>query len=441
MSSIAARLRGLMTPREGAAVVSPREPAAQAHARRSDAAQVLDGLWQDVAGRRFLVIDRAYTPGHRHGDVVIADALPPAGAPWPRLPLLSGGANRRIGSGTLLFLDLETTGLTGGAGTYAFLVGCAWFEPPSPLASAPRGDGTFRIRQFFLSDFDAERTLLDAVKEAASEAGAVVTYNGKAFDLPLIETRCVLHRKATPFDGVPHIDMLHPARRLWRGAEADVASASSSCRLSALERSICGYVREGDVPAFEIPSRYFHYVRTGDARPLAAVLDHNRLDLLSLALLTSRAARLLEDGPASARTAREAFGLGQLFLRGGMTREAGACFARAVDLTGDLTTHAEALRAHAVLSRRERRHEEAAGAWRRILRLKPCPPQIFREATEALAVHHEHRLRDPGTARAFALQSLPLQGSPTRRQAIHHRLARLSRKMGQTHASAEAALF
>ena len=423
MSSLADRLRGVIGP-------SGRLPDLEAHhggpcargvgprdgSRHAiDAAEVLDGAWCEAGAQRFVVIDRAYTPGHRHGNVTMADALPPTNGLWPRLSLLAG-QDERIDAGSLLFIDLETTGLAGGAGTYAFLVGCAWFD-----------GGTFRVRQFFLSDFGAERSLLDAVRDAARPAGAVVSYNGKTFDLPLIETRFIMHRLTTPFAMVPHIDMLHPARRLWRGAGED----GGSCRLSALEQNICGHVREGDVPGFEIPGRYFHFVRTGDARPLAAVLEHNRLDLLSLALLTSQAAQLLERGPDAARTAREAYGLGRMYERAGMADHARESFARAADLRGDAAARAEALRAYAVLSRRERRYEEAAVAWQRILEMRPCPAPIVREATDALAVHHEHRRRDPGTARTFALQALQFQGSPTRRQAVHHRLARLDRKMSE----------
>jgi hypothetical protein len=200
---------------------------------------------------------------------------------------------------------LETTGLAGGAGTYAFLVGCAWYQ-----------DGSLRVRQFFLSNFTAERVLLETVAEIADSCGAVVTYNGKSFDLPLIETRFLLHRLETPFAGVPHVDMLHPARRLWREDGAE-------CRLNALEQLLCGHRREGDVPGFEIPSRYFHFVRTGDARRLEAVMEHNRLDLISLAMLTARASQLLEDGPAAARTGREAVGHGTA-LRAGRHGRRGA---------------------------------------------------------------------------------------------------------------------
>ena len=382
------------------------------------------GQWCDHGGQRFLLIDRAYTPGYRHGRLTVADSLPPLDEPWPRLSLLAGAPCR----GRMLFFDLETTGLAGGAGTYAFLVGCGWFA-----------GGVFRTRQFFLSSFAAERVLLEAVAETAEASGAIVTYNGKSFDLPVMETRFVMHRLETPFAGLPHVDMLHPARRLWRRDDPSSSGAAEdpSCRLSALEQAQCGYVREGDVPGFEIPSRYFHYVRSGDARSLEAVMEHNRLDLLSLALLTARAAQLLDEGPSAATTGREALGLGHLYERAGLTADARHACARAAEIAAaDSSTRAEALRLYAVLSRRERRHEEAAAAWRRILELRQCPSPILREAIEALAVHHEHRLRDPLSARRLALQSMDLPHTPARRQALQHRLSRLDRKVGEPPAAA-----
>ncbi len=456
MSTLAERLRGIIRPiaggPDGAPPRVPREhpdlvdqdplPRAGAGSSRpadhESAAEVLGGQWRDVNGHRFLVVDRKYSPGHRHGHMTIADGLPPSDGMWPRLPLLAGAPC----GGRALFIDLETTGLAGGAGTYAFLVGCAWFD-----------GGVFRVRQFFLSSFAAERVLLEAVCEAAAEAGTVVSFNGKSFDLPLIETRFILHRMSTPFSGMPHVDMLHPARRLWKrddeaGETGEDRTAGDrgdpgSCRLSVLEETLCGHVREGDVPGFEIPSRYFRYVRSGDARPLDAVLEHNRLDLLSLALLTARATRLLDEGASATATMREALGLGRLYERGGFVADARECFARAAGLddTGpnplpvdtsavDSPTRAEALRAYAVLCRRERCHEAAAAAWRCILDLRRCPANIAREATEALAVHHEHRLRDPRAARTFALRSLALRASPSRAGALQHRLARLDRKLG-----------
>jgi uncharacterized protein YprB with RNaseH-like and TPR domain len=451
VTSLSDRLRGVIGPPKGVATGSgPPEggPYNQeeggghlqvAHAQA--VAEVLDGTWCESRGQRFLVIDRKYGPGHRHGRVAIADSLPPSSGLWPNVSLLSGACPERAQRvegcpPNLLFMDLETTGLAGGAGTYAFLVGCAWFD-----------SGCLRTRQFFLSSFAAERAMLEALADVAEGAGTVVTYNGKTFDVPLIETRFLLQRMQTPFAGMPHIDMLHPARRLWRSEH----EGQVSCRLSLLERLLCGEVREGDVPGMEIPSRYFHYVRSGDARPLAAVFEHNRLDLLSLAIVTARAAQLLEDGPPAATTTREAYGLGRLYERAGRTADARACFARAAGIEGDLRadagTQPEALRAYAVLSRRERRYEEAAVAWRRLVELRACPAPIGREAIEALAIHHEHRLRDLRAARSFALQSLDYPGSPSRRDAVHHRLARLDRKIDAAVQyalplqSAQAALF
>lgn len=414
--SLVERLRGVIRENGGSARPIPSLPAV----RHDHAADVLGGEWCEADGARFLVIDRTYRPGHRHGHVAVADAMPAVGG-WSRLHLLANAACQ----GKALFVDLETTGLAGGAGTYAFLVGCAWFDR-----------GSFRVRQFFLSDFGAERALLDAVAAATSDAGSVVTYNGKSFDLPLMETRFVLHRRTTPFAGLPHVDMLHPARRLWRDEDG--------CRLTSLEQMLCGYVREGDVPGFEIPARYFHYVRSGDARPLAAVLEHNRLDLLSLACVTARAAQLLDDGPDGTRGAREALGLGRLYERNGLLREARACFLRAAALDaggsrdGQPALRADALRAYAMVSRRLRCHEDAAGAWRQLLELPGCPDGHRREAAEALAVHHEHRARNLTAARAWTLQSLTCQGTMAKREALQHRLARLERKLGET---AEEGLF
>jgi uncharacterized protein YprB with RNaseH-like and TPR domain len=378
-----------------------------------DPATVLDGEWQQSGSHRFIVVERSYAPGHRHGSICVADSLPPDEG-WSRLALLAGAPC----GGNLLFVDLETTGLAGGAGSYAFLVGCGWFER-----------GRFHIRQFLLSSFASERALLEAVSALAGTVDTVVTYNGKSFDLPLIETRYALNRVPTPFDGMPHVDMLHHARRLWHGHD-------EGHRLSSLESRLLGHEREGDVPGFEIPSRYFHYVRTGDARPLDAVLEHNRRDLLSLALLTARAAQLLDEGVTAATTTREALGIGRLYERSGMTADALACYARASDMGPGVC--AEALYAHAVLLRRLRRYDAAAQAWQRLLEIGDCSPRLEREAAEALAVHHEHRLRSLPSARSLAMRSLLLDTTCARREATRHRLARLERKLARLEPTAPA---
>lgn len=423
------RLRAVVRPdvrRPGSA--DGQDPSSADPASRHETADLLGGEWREWQAHRYLVIDRRYPPGHRHGRVAVADSAPGSSGAWPSLEILAPASG-----GPLLFLDLETTGLSGGAGTYAFLVGCGWFE-----------GAAFRVRQFLLTGYAAERGLLEAVGEVAGRSGAIATYNGKTFDLPVLDTRCLLHRMATLFDGMPHVDVLHPARQLWRGIrrpgpadgrDPSSADPAGSCRLSAVETTVLGHVREDDVPGFEVPSRYFQYVRSGDPRPLGAVLEHNRLDLLSLAMLTGRLAELLERGAGAAATAREALGLGRLYQRAGRVGDARACFARAAGMECDDLTRSEALQALAVLCRRAREHHEAADAWERLLELSASPAHLVREAREALAVHCEHRLRDFRTARQLALESLAPGASAARAQAIHHRLARLHRKL------ARAALF
>jgi uncharacterized protein len=194
-----------------------------------------------------------------------------------------------------------------------------------------------------------------------------------------------------------------------------------------------GVRRVGDVPGFEIPRRYFQFVRTGDSRPLRAVLEHNRLDLLTLAALTARLLHVTLHGPDAARDAREALALGHVYMRADLVTRAADAYARAVDMTErgivSQAVRIESLRALALTHRRERKYAAAAACWRRLLETPGCPPLVTREATEALAVHHEHRERDLFAAKAFALRSLEVDAQPAWTRAVHHRLARLEKKL------------
>jgi uncharacterized protein YprB with RNaseH-like and TPR domain len=345
-------------------------------------------------------------------------------------------------AGPLLFFDLETTGLSGGAGTLAFLVGCGFFE----------ADG-FHTRQFFLSGYEAERELLDALAALTGRFNGLVTFNGRTFDVPLIETRYLFHRLESPFADMPHFDMLHPARKLWRRRNIARPSHrerwsggrpgdSASCALGALEEAILGVERCGDVPGFEIPSRYFNFLRTGDLSPLAAVFEHNRLDLLSLAALTAIAARMAGEGPAGAPSPHEALAMGRIYLRLGRWDEADACFARAAGLGDaawdarsiDPEIRADALRHLAIERRRQHRYEEAAEAWRQLL-AAGAGPGFTQEARRALAIHHEHRVRDLEEARRHAEHALEAEQDPAEADALRHRLQRLARKLNRVDGS------
>ena len=383
-------------------------------ASASDVTRVLDGVWCQHDGLPCLVVERRYTPNTRYGRDRVGTIAARLGESAGEAPLVMGGAPARP---PFAFFDLETTGLSGGAGTYAFLVGCGAFDD----------DGGFLTRQFVLLRPADERPLLQMVGAELGAAGALVTFNGKSFDAPLIETRYLYHRLEWRAGDLPHLDVLHPARRFW----SDGGAAQNPCSLQALENVVLGARRTRDVPGSEIPTRYFEFIRTGDARPLRAVLEHNRLDLLSLAGLTARLLDLVRRGPCAVRHAREALALGRVYARGGLDNRAREAYQHAC--AGASTVGAEAikisgLRSLALLSRHGRRYDEAAAHWRELLELPACPPQVAREASRALAVHHEHRARDLPAAKAFALRSFDAH-APAWNQAVQYRLARIERKM------------
>ena len=400
------------------------------------AAEALGGRPLENRFGAVLTVDRRYEADRWHGeeqiggceldDIESLRALDPrfrASGPAPLVPGLKGP----------LFFDLETTGLNGGAGTVAFLVGCAWFDC-----------GALQVRQFVLTSLAAERALLEALREQIDAAPFVASYNGRTFDAPLMDVRWAFHRLPSPFETKPHFDMLPPARRLWKhrgeqpggalqqragtGGPRTVYPERSGCSLMAFERQLLKFHRVDDVPGFEIPSRYFQFLRSGNAAPLESVLEHNRLDLVSLAVLTARAARLVRGGHGACADARESLALGRIYEQGNRIVDARLCYERAAE-TGDRATRADALSRLAISLRKERRYEEAAAVWTRIMDGRPARSRTFlpleRLALEALAVHHEHREKDLELAKKFAEALNDENGD----EGIRRRLSRLERKM------------
>jgi uncharacterized protein YprB with RNaseH-like and TPR domain len=410
-------------------------------------ADVLGGQWVESDEGAVLVVDRFYAADRRHGRWpigAIVETLDGAEEPLQVLARAWPGREPRPYTSNLCFLDVETTGLAGGAGTTAFLIGVALIE-----------DGGLRVRQLLLPGFEHERALLKCLarwlteprNRATPEPPTLVTFNGRSFDVPLIETRYLFHRLTVPFEGLPHLDMLHPARRLWkqRPMIAGPALDDDSCRLSVLERHLAGYHRIGDVPGFEIPSRYFRFVRADDVPPLEAVLEHNRIDLLSLALVAAKAIVLITQGPGATTHPREALGLGRVYERSGMNDNAEASYAHAAALAARVDrepdVRAEALRRLARCRRRAGRMSDAAGAWLELVSLPGCPAHLRREAREALAIHHEHRSRDLETAHSYVLDVLAEHLGRQSRTAAEYRLARIQRKLARRIAEMNVALL
>ena len=408
---------------------------------RAGAPLDLDRVADSLGGRRVstrfgecLVIDRRYEAERWHGDIRIGDCIVDD---MDALRLLDPGLQTGSPEGAALqafprtiFIDLETTGLSGGAGTLAFLVGCGYFDL-----------GAFQVRQFLLTSHAGERALLAAVADFFGDADLIVTYNGKTFDVPVMETRWSFHRMEMPLNDVPHFDMLHPARRLWKnrasGGDDDVG-----CRLSTLERTLFDVRRVGDVPGLEIPGRFFGFVRNGDPRLLEPVLEHNRIDLVSLAAVMARAVQMTQGGHEACRDCAEALALGKLYERAEQPVLAEGCYRRASQSPESLI-RADALYRLGVRLRRDRRFADAASIWRELMEL--TEPRSMRRgllgdlrqvAVEALAIHHEHRVKDLAGARELALAFLEESGG--RPHKVHHRIARLDRKLAKRH---DAQLF
>ncbi|MYA79358.1 MAG: hypothetical protein F4X39_02370, partial [Acidobacteriia bacterium] len=231
----------------------------QEQPERYDAEQVLDGEVMENQWGRYFLSERFY-PGHqRHGDYEIAKL---AALPGEWLGAISRGEIPPYDPSRWAFLDTETTGLAGGAGTCAFLVGVGTIE-----------DGGFRVRLFFMRDYDEEAAMLAALAEFLQWRDVLITYNGKTYDVPLLETRYRLARKPFPFGRLHHLDLLHGARQLWK-------LRMESCKLTHLECEVLGFLREGDLPGELIPYYYFEYLRTRQAFRLVPLFPHNVIDIV-----------------------------------------------------------------------------------------------------------------------------------------------------------------
>ena len=178
----------------------------------------------------------------------------------------------------LLFFDTETTGLAGGTGTRAFMIGAADYQQHPAF-----GPG-LRIRQLLISTLGAEGALLDVFASWLGPCTVLTSYNGRSYDAPLLKTRYRLARKPEPLSALEHIDLLHPSRRRWKGLW-------ENCRLGTIERNVLGIVREDDLPGSQAPAAWLDYLRGGSSALLHRVADHNHQDVVTLALLLQQLAQ------------------------------------------------------------------------------------------------------------------------------------------------------
>jgi uncharacterized protein YprB with RNaseH-like and TPR domain len=351
---------------------------------------------------------QVYGSGYRHGEMLLDRVME---IPTYPVSLLSSDENLRdLDFSQTLFLDVETTGLAGGTGTYAFLVGVGYFE-----------QSRFVTRQFFLRDFSEERAMLWVLAEVARRSRFLATFNGKRFDIPLLETRFIISRMECPLNGLPNYDLLFPSRRIWKGAYED-------CRLATLESGVLGIYRDDDVPSEMIPYIYFDYLSSGNGNEIHRLFYHNRLDVLSLVTLAARIHELVHIPQTASKSEWfESYSLGKLLDRVGRRGEAIERFNDALRFCRD-SQEWEILKSLSLAMKREKQMDQAASIWVEMISLDRSR-ELF--PYEELAKFYEHQLKDYGEAMRWvgeAFERLQFL-SPTEREALGHRYRRLGSRI------------
>lgn len=309
-----------------------------------------------------------------------------------------------------LFLDTETTGLAGGTGTYAFLVGLGRFYR-----------GCFSVKQLLMRDYNEEAALLYLLNQELETAAGIVSFNGKTFDLPLLQTRLALSPVGGPHVlDKDHLDLLHPARRLWRHKLA-------SCALNSLEENILGVVRNGDIPGFEIPQRYFQYLRTAQGGLLVDIVEHNTLDLVSLVTLLYRICLAFQASPQSCTCPWEAEALAQIALGRGNPKLAQHYFNAALRTCRNKKQRIRLLWEISLIQKREGCLAAARALWEEILGLEETDLAAYEE----LAKYYEHRRKDLPRAQEITRRALALarQLQSPKILDLEHRLQRIEGKL------------
>ncbi len=359
-------------------------------------------------------IDTRYPYHHQHGPYRLGDLLARSGA--VAATLLRAAKPDNLDLRELVFLDTETTGLGGGAGTLAFVIGVGWYE-----------DDEFVLRQYFLRDPAEETAVLSQLAALLNSASGLVTFNGRSFDVPLLETRYLMNRLDAELDirGLPNLDLLHPARRLWRGR-------LESCSLGSLETHILGLDRtDQDVPGWMIPMLYNHYIRSGETHDMERVLYHNREDILSMVSLAAHLLTYFGDPLADTLSGEDCLRLARWYEDSNRPTDAEVAYRQALARELPAGQYVLALRHYARYLKRANRRSDACAYWEALVPLDPSDS----EAAVELAKYFEWHAIDLSVALYWTDAAIDgIQQHPIawrRHEALadlHHRRDRLHRK-------------
>ncbi|MCI0624559.1 MAG: ribonuclease H-like domain-containing protein [Acidobacteria bacterium] len=364
-------------------------------------AQTFGGVIQCNSNGSFLhrVSDAAFGPGSQQEESWIH-----------RLIQLLGGRKRSCDLRCVVFLDTETTGLAGGVGTVAFLVGLGRWT-----------DSGFCVEQYLMRDYHEERAMLLALQESLATTQVLVTFNGKAFDVPLLQSRFVLARQRWPLARALHLDLLHPARRLWK-------LRLGNCCLANLESELFGIEREEDVPGHLIPQLYFRYARTGNPQSVGGILSHNRQDIETLARLALRVGEVFSGQSSKGLAPVDLFSAGKYAGVLG-ERELAMSWNKAA-LRGDLPAalQIEAVKWIAASLKAQKNYSEAVQLWKD---LSERSEVFLEDVHEELAIYYEHRKCDLEEALRLSEHAISQLQSRALLKKWQHRRDRLAMKLAR----------
>ncbi len=347
-----------------------KSPEPQHQKSGCDVDDMIPGVIQTNEYGCFYLIERRYSPSFFHGGYKLGDALK---VEDNVITALGGEDCKELRADQLLYLDTETTGLSGGAGTVAFLVGVGFFEKDA-----------FIVRQYFMRDYNEEAAMMSGLQQLFAGYKGFVTFNGKAFDINLLQSRFISNRFRPSFKELPNLDLLYPSRRVW-GLKLD------SCRLSSLEENILGLYRDDDIPGAQIPSVYFNYVESRDAIDIKRVISHNELDILSMVSLLSRLSSMMNNPLSQTDGELELLGMGRFFELCGKTDDMLRCF--------EACTESElfSVRMHAVrrltgVYKKRGSYKQALEHWKAVDAENP-EFELFHLIE--MAKYYEHKAKDP----------------------------------------------
>jgi len=356
----------------------------------------------------YCLVKKHFPLTYQHGSMQLADV-----ADNSQLPLAAFCVEDDPGSispQSFLFLDTETTGM-GGAGVVAFLIG----------VGSITSDG-FEIRQYLIPDYSDEAAMLEALLEEFSPEKTLVTYNGAAFDLPLVLDRMIINRVGRRIDSADHVDLLPPTRRLYRRRLAD-------CTLVNVERQLLDFHRHDDIPGYLIPSVYFDWLSERRTELLSDVMEHNRHDIISMLFLIRILAEVYVSDGRRLQHIDDLHSLSRLFGRRKDNHKVTALYDRIDDLAG-FNLEEDVVYYHSIAFRRTGDFDRAVELWERLAESRSKYGFL---ANIELAKHFEHRVKAPDRALSCAARAAEAAGiSSSQRRFLDARLRRLKRKRPPT---------